>query len=102
MRMTAGACMRRFLLVAVTVGCEPTNRLWYVDLQSLPQSHGSLDFSAYDRQKGDEAQALPLVKLIDSFEAQWEVLSNEGTTFTLMTNLNAPRYRCSANECLHI
>lgn len=87
----------RFLIISVTVGCEPANRLWYVDLEALPRAQGALDFSPFDRQRGAQAQALPIVKLIDDFDAQWEVLANEGTTFTLMTNLQAPRYRCTGS-----
>ncbi|KAK9792686.1 hypothetical protein WJX73_000704 [Symbiochloris irregularis] len=86
----------RFLLVSISMGCEPSNQLWYLDLQRLPTSKGAssgLDFSQYDKQKGASADALPLNKLIDEFEAAWEVLANEGTSFTLMTNQDAPRYR---------
>ena len=36
---------------------------------------------------------LPLRKLVDNFEAQYEYVANEGTLFTLKTNLQAPRYR---------
>ena len=36
---------------------------------------------------------LPLVKLVDSFEAQYEYVANEGSLFTFKTNLHAPRYR---------
>ena len=56
---------------------------------------GALDLSAYDLQKGiaSKAKPLPVVKLVDSFDAQWEVVSNEGHLFTLMTNHSAPRYK---------
>lgn len=36
---------------------------------------------------------LPLCKLVDNFEAQYEYVANAGTLFTLKTNLQAPRYR---------
>lgn len=36
---------------------------------------------------------LPLVKLIDNFDASFSVLANEGSKFSFITNLNAPRYR---------
>ena len=87
--------MCRYLLLSITVGCEPSNRLWYVDLDSLPRSSDALDLAAYDLQKGQEAEPLPIVKLIDDFDGAWDVLANEGTHFTLQTNYKAPRYRWS-------
>ena len=36
---------------------------------------------------------LPLNKLVDNFEAQYEYVANEGSLFTFKTNLRAPRYR---------
>lgn len=36
---------------------------------------------------------LPLCKLVDNFEAQYEYVANNGNLFTLKTNLQAPRYR---------
>lgn len=36
---------------------------------------------------------LPLIKLVDNFEAQYEYVANEGSLFTFKTNLHAPRYR---------
>ena len=36
---------------------------------------------------------LPLSKLVDNFEGQYEYVANEGTIFTLRTNLYSPRYR---------
>ncbi len=34
-----------------------------------------------------------MVKLVDNFEAQWEYVANTATSFTFLTNLEAPRYR---------
>jgi hypothetical protein len=36
---------------------------------------------------------LPLVKLVDNFDASYSYVANEGTVFTFLTNLNAPLYR---------
>ena len=40
------------------------------------------------------SKKLPVVKLVDSLEASWDYVANEGTTFTLQTNYKAPRCRC--------
>ena len=40
------------------------------------------------------SKKLPVVKLVDSLEASWDYVANEGTTFTLQTNYMAPRCRC--------
>lgn len=71
----------------------PTNQLWYVDLQALQGSEGkgALDFTPYDFHK--DPKALPVVKLVDNFDAQYEYIANEGTTFTFQTNYKAPLYR---------
>ncbi|KAG1935247.1 prolyl endopeptidase-like [Pimephales promelas] len=68
----------QFAVLSITEGCEPVNRLWYCDLNKLPNGITGL---------------LPWVKLVDTFEAQYTYITNEGTVFTLRTNLEAPRYR---------
>jgi prolyl oligopeptidase len=39
------------------------------------------------------AKPLPVVKLVDNFDASWDYVANDGEAFTLKTNLDAPRYR---------
>ncbi|XP_067268221.1 prolyl endopeptidase-like [Chanodichthys erythropterus] len=68
----------RYAVLSITEGCEPVNRLWYCDLQRLPDGITGL---------------LPWVKLVDTFEAQYTYITNDDTVFTLRTNLEAPRYR---------
>ncbi|XP_051949082.1 prolyl endopeptidase-like [Xyrauchen texanus] len=67
----------RYAVLSITEGCEPVNRLWYCDLQQLSNGITGL---------------LPWVKLVDTFEAQYKYITNEGTVFTLHTNMDAPRY----------
>uniref|UniRef100_A0AAY5E817 Prolyl endopeptidase n=2 Tax=Electrophorus electricus TaxID=8005 RepID=A0AAY5E817_ELEEL len=68
----------RYVLLSIREGCDPVNRLWYCDLDTVPDGITGL---------------LPWVKLIDNFDAEYEYVTNEGTVFTFKTNLDAPRYR---------
>ena len=63
----------------MTAGCEPTNRLWYLDLETLPKdpATGALDWSKFDLSTGTAAQPLPLVRLVDNFEAAYDYVANE-------------------------
>uniref|UniRef100_A0A8C2CCZ5 Prolyl endopeptidase n=1 Tax=Cyprinus carpio TaxID=7962 RepID=A0A8C2CCZ5_CYPCA len=68
----------RYVLLSIREGCDPVNRLWFCDLNTVPQGITGL---------------LPWVKLIDNFDAEYEYVTNEGTVFTFKTNLDAPQYR---------
>lgn len=68
----------QYVILSITEGCEPVNRLWYCDLQQLPNGISGL---------------LPWVRLVDNFEAQYSYITNEGSVFTFRTNLEASRYR---------
>eukprot|EP00882_Tetradesmus_deserticola_P019405 GHRQ01020886.1.p1 GENE.GHRQ01020886.1~~GHRQ01020886.1.p1 ORF type:complete len:455 (+),score=131.29 GHRQ01020886.1:102-1466(+) len=48
----------RYLLVYASEGCQPQNRLFYLDLQQVPKAVGSgaLDFSSFDFFKGGARQ----------------------------------------------
>jgi len=48
----------KFLVLAISQGCDPVNRLFYVDLSTLPD-----DFSGL----------LTYVKVVDNFDAEYEV-----------------------------
>jgi len=84
----------------VREGTQPTNQLWYVDLQALPEfsKDAALDFTPYDYNSGP--QALPVVKLVDDFEAAYDYVANEGMVFTFQTNYQAPLYRYAQLSCL--
>lgn len=71
----------------------PSNRVWYIDLDLIPRAAGVLDFSGFALPGGRGGRPLPLVKLVDNFDAQYSYVANEGTVFTFQTNLNAPLYR---------
>ncbi|CAG9466649.1 unnamed protein product [Pedinophyceae sp. YPF-701] len=78
----------RYLLLSVSVGCQPMNRLWYADLAAVPRGAGP-DGQALSLQQG----ALQIKPIVDDFSASWDYVANEGAALTLHTNHNAPRYR---------
>jgi prolyl oligopeptidase len=74
----------QYLLLSIEEGCDPVNRLYYFDLTTLLQ--GLEGF------KGSNNQ-LPFKKLVDNFEAQYQLVANDKSVFTFLTNKNAPRYK---------
>jgi prolyl oligopeptidase len=70
----------RWLVITVTHGTERKNNLFYLDL-SRPDAE--------------------VVELLTGFEARFEFLDNEGETFYLRTDLNAPRNRVVAVDLDH-
>ncbi|KAL5984088.1 hypothetical protein ACLOJK_018190 [Asimina triloba] len=74
----------KYLLLNISESCDPVNKLYYCDLSTLPGGLEGL------RGKND---MLPVVKLIDSFEALYEAVANDGSVFTFRTNKDAPRYK---------
>ena len=47
--LTGMAFWCSYLLITISTGTEPTNKLWYVEMANLPKKpSGSLDLSSYD------------------------------------------------------
>jgi prolyl oligopeptidase len=82
----------RYLLLTTSTGCEPTNKLAYVALDELPRENDAINFASFDLRK-DGNQPLPIVKLVDNFDASYDCVANEGSVFTFHSNLGAPRYK---------
>lgn len=74
----------KYLVLCITEGCDPVNRLYYCDLSSL--ASGLAGFKGSNK-------LLPMEKLVDNFDAQYEQIANDGTSFTFLTNRNAPKYK---------
>ena len=89
---------RRHVVVSISTGTDPTNLLWYMPIAGLPvnASTGAMDLSRFDmRLPADKRAALPLTKLVNSFEASYAVIAAQGDMWTLQTSLNAPLGRCA-------
>lgn len=69
---------------------EEFNQLWIVDSSDLPVSPvtGALDFSSFKGQCGN-VSALPIIKLVDNFDAVYELLFTDGEIFTIATTVNS-------------
>jgi prolyl oligopeptidase len=65
----------RYLIVSVWMGTDHRNLVFYKDL-SVPNA--------------------PVVELINTFEAEYSFIDNDGTRFWFQTNLNAPKGRVIA------
>lgn len=74
----------QYLVLSIIEGCDPVNRLYLCDLSALPE--GLVGF------RGSKT-LLPFQKLVDSFEAQFTYVANDGPVFTFFTNQNAPKYK---------
>uniref|UniRef100_A0A7I4C0B8 Prolyl endopeptidase n=1 Tax=Physcomitrium patens TaxID=3218 RepID=A0A7I4C0B8_PHYPA len=72
----------QYLVLSIEESCDPVNRLYYCNLSTLPQGLEGL------RQNKEH---LPMIKLIDNFDAQYELVANEGSLFTFLTNKDAPK-----------
>lgn len=70
----------RYLVLAVTRGTEVKNGFYYQDLSS---------------------PASPVVRLLDTFDAEYSFLGNDGETFWFATTLDAPRGRVIAIDLRH-
>ncbi len=70
----------QYLVIRVSQGTSPKNRLYYEDL-TQPDS--------------------PVVKLLDDFDAKYNFIDNDGPVFWLATDLDAPRGKVIAIDTRH-
>ncbi|XP_052108838.1 uncharacterized protein LOC107460241 [Arachis duranensis] len=74
----------KYVLLYISEGCDPVNKLYYFDMSELPNGMESFR---------NKSTLLPFVKLIDNFDAQYHDIANDGTLFTFLTNKDAPKYK---------
>lgn len=76
--------MMQYLLLYISDGCDPVNKLYYCDITNLP--------SVFEGFRSDNS-VLPFIKLIDNFDAKYDYIANDDTVFTFLTNKDAPKYK---------
>lgn len=74
----------QFICLYIDEDCDPVNKFYYFDLSVLP--NGLEGFK-------EKNSLLPFIKVIDEFDAQYQVIANDDTFFTFLTNKNAPKYK---------
>ncbi|KAH0456383.1 hypothetical protein IEQ34_014290 [Dendrobium chrysotoxum] len=74
----------KYITLAISKDYDTVNKLYYCDLSALS---GGLDVLKARK------DMLPFVKLVDNFEAGYNVVANNDTEFTFLTNKESPRYK---------
>ena len=72
-----------YLIVYVDKGCDPHNTLYYVDLKAI-------DYHMKETPK--------LMPIVDQFEAKYDYVDNDGTTFMFRTNHDASMFKLTSVE----
>ena len=104
----------QYLIITTHKGTDPVNRLYYAHLPRVWASWREAAAAAAASRASDEPPPhlapggtppspdsyayLPLVRLINSFAADFNVIANDGARFYLQTNWEAPRYRVVAMD----
>ncbi|XP_057974326.1 uncharacterized protein LOC131162155 [Malania oleifera] len=74
----------KYVLLYISESCEEVNKVFYCDISLIPNG-----LDSFRERKG----LLPFNKLIDEFDARYVAIANDGTSFTFLTNKDAPRYK---------
>lgn len=100
-----------YILLSTSKGTDPVNRLYYCHIRHfqtwlaesakaivigpgcVPPTQASIKGGDVSP---DSYSYLPFTRWAENFDAEWDVIANDGQRFYLRTNLNAPRYRIVA------
>ncbi|KDP36852.1 hypothetical protein JCGZ_08143 [Jatropha curcas] len=73
----------KYLLLYIEESCDPVNKIYYCDMSIFPEGLGGFSGNGL----------LPFLKLVDNFDAQYHAIANDDTSFTFLTNKDAPKYK---------
>jgi prolyl oligopeptidase len=74
----------KYLVIVIQKSCDNENLFYYHSLDNFSPKFTD--------------NIVPAIKLIDTFQAEYSYITNEGTTFYLKTNLDAPLYKLIAMD----
>ncbi|CAL8470389.1 g9931 [Coccomyxa elongata] len=83
----------KYIVISVARN-EAFNKLWIMKSSDLPVSNitGAVDLSMFNRTCGNTS-ALPILKLVDNFDALYDVLFTDDDIFTIATSANSTQIR---------
>jgi prolyl oligopeptidase len=97
-----------YLIMKTAKGTDPVARVYIAHLptvwsqwSSQAKAKGPVNLpegSTPPKQSSGEYQYLPLFRLIDNWEGDWDYIANDGRRFYFRTNLTAPKYRVVAMD----
>lgn len=95
-----------YLLISTAKGTDPVNRLAVAHLPKVMTAWRTTALGVQAALTANDGKPplpsvgcyLPAVQFVNSFEAQFEYIANDGLRFLLKTNLDAPKYRIVAAD----
>ncbi|CAN1322865.1 Prolyl endopeptidase [Linum perenne] len=75
----------KYLVLYIKPGTDQVNKVYYWGLENF---------------RGGDTM-LPFTKLVDTFDAMYGTIANDGTLFTFLTNKDAPRYKIVRVDLKH-
>ncbi len=84
----------RYLIVTVSIGTDPNNLMYYVDLAQLNYTiKGAHILHVAFETYLTLSETPKLIPIVDTFIASYDFIDNDGEVFLLMTDKDASNYK---------
>lgn len=84
----------KYAIVTVSESCDPVNKLYLIDLSKYPDGlKGKWIVSYVYLSINRHVDKPEIMKIVDTFEAEYSYITNDGSKFYFKTNKNAPKYK---------